>query len=402
MARVNVDVLVIGGGIAGRAAAITGKAFYLTKEFILVRKESQVIDPCGIPYIFGSPEGASQIIVPDEALGKAGVALKIDEVVSINPKEKVAQTADGTDIYFDKIILALGAQPVIPHEIGGTHLKNVFTIPREKNALDRLIAQVRACQRVVIFGGGFIGVEVADEIRKIGKGVTVVQPWPHCLWYSFDEEVAAEAEAILRTSGIRVITGMGIREVIGETSVEGVLLRNGERIEADGVILTVGHRSNSDLARRSGIAVNDAGFITVDDYMRTSNPDILAVGDCSENKSFITGIPTNIFRASTACTEGRVAAMNLFRLSSVKTFSGTIAIMCVKVGNSTFGSAGMIERLAKERGFNIVTASYSGIDRHPEMLPDAHTQSVKLIVSRESGMILGGEVIGGVSDGEIS
>jgi NADPH-dependent 2,4-dienoyl-CoA reductase/sulfur reductase-like enzyme len=121
------DVLVIGGSAAGIVAATTGKSYYPNKDFFLIRKEKRVIVPCGIPYIFGSLESSEQNMVPDAVLSNAGVRLKIDEVVFVDQENKVCKTADGTEIRFEKLVLATGSTPVVPKWLKGAHLDNVFT-----------------------------------------------------------------------------------------------------------------------------------------------------------------------------------------------------------------------------------------------------------------------------------
>jgi len=148
--------------------------------------------------------------------------------------------------------------------------------------------------------------------------------------------------------------------------------------------------------------VNDMGFIKVDEYMRTYNQDIFAVGDCAQKRDFITRRLSGIMLASTACTEARVAGMNLYSLSSIKTFNGTISIFSTSLGGTGFGVAGITENIARNEGFNYVTGSFEGIDKHPGTLPGTHKQMVKLIAARECGIILGGEVIGGASTGELT
>lgn len=395
------DVLVIGGSAAGIVAATTGKSYYPNKDFFLIRKEKRVIVPCGIPYIFGSLESSEQNMVPDTVLSNAGVRLKIDEVVFVDQENKVCKTADGTEIRFEKLVLATGSTPVVPKWLKGADLDNVFTIPKDKEYLDQITTKLDGCKKVVTIGGGFIGVEVADEVNKLGKEVTIVEILPHVLALAFDTELAIEAEEILESRGVNIRTGVGIKEILGDKKVTAVLLENGEKLEADAVILSVGYHPNVALAEKAGIKINDLGFISVDEYMRTSNPDILAVGDCAEKRSFLTRKQREIMLASSACAEARVAGMNLYKLSAVKTFSGTIAIFSTAIGETAFGAAGVNENMANERGFDFVTGSFEGIDKHPGALPGTHKQFVKLIVSRESGILIGGEVIGGASTGEL-
>ena len=396
------NVLVIGGSAAGIVSATTAKSFHPDKDVLLIRMEKQVLVPCGIPYIFGSLESSDHNIAPDEALTNAGVRLKIDEVVSIDQVNKVCKTADDTKINFEKLVLALGSTPVVPKWLKGTDLNNVFTIPKDKVYLDKIIAKLEVCKKVIIIGGGFIGVEVADEIRKRGKDVTVIEILPHVLQLAFDDELAIKAEKILESRGLNIRTGVGAKEILGDKGATGVLLDSGEKLETDAVILSMGYRPNAALAEKSGIKINELGFIKVDDYMRTDNLDIFAVGDCAEKKSFITRTLRRIMLASTACAEARIAGMNLYRISAVKTFGGTIAIFCTAIGDTAFGAAGVTENLANERGFNIVTGTFEGIDKHPGTLAGTCKQIVKLIVANESGVVIGGEVVGGVSTGELT
>jgi NADH oxidase (H2O2-forming) len=219
---------------------------------------------------------------------------------------------------------------------------------------------------------------------------------------AFDEELAVRAEEILESRGVKVRTGDGVKEIIGDKKVTAVLLSSDEKLEADAVILAMGYLPNADLAEKSGLKITEMGFIKVDEYMRTDNHDIFAIGDCAEKKSFITRTRRNIMLASTACAEARVAAVNLYRLSAVRSFGGTIAIYSTVIGDTAFGVAGVTESLAKERGFTITTGTFEGVDKHPGTLPGTHKQVVKLIVAQESGVIIGGQVMGGSSTGELT
>ena len=175
------DVVVVGGSAAGVVAATTGKSFHQDKDFLLIRKEKQAVVPCGIPYIFGSLESTEQNLMPDAILTNAGARLKVDEVVSIDEKNKVCRTADGSEINFKKLVLALGSMPTVPKWLKGAELENVLTIPKDKEYLDGLMAKLAGFKKLAVIGGGFIGVEVADELNKRGKDVTIVELLPHIL-----------------------------------------------------------------------------------------------------------------------------------------------------------------------------------------------------------------------------
>ena len=184
--------------------------------------------------------------------------------------------------------------------------------------------------------------------------------------------------------------------------MKGVKLENGDVIDADAVVLSMGYLPNSGLARESGIYVDESGFIAVDEYMRTHEPDVFAIGDCAQKRDFVTRRRVPTMLASTACAEARIAGMNLYSLNTVKTFSGTIAIYATAIGDTGFGTAGLTEATAKAENIEVLTGLFEGIDRHPGTLPGAHKQAVKLIAAGNSGVIIGGEVIGGLSAGELT
>lgn len=398
----QVDVLVIGGSAAGIAAATTGKAFYAAKSFLIVRREAQAVVPCGIPYVFGTLQGIEQNVIPSAHIEGAGVELLIDEVVSIDRATKTAKTAGGVGISFDKLVIATGSQPRVPSWLKGRDLGNVFTIPKDRDYLADVREKLESCEKVVIIGGGFIGVEMADELTKKGKKITLVEVLPHVLSLAFDSDLSVKAEGILKERGVVLRTGQKLSELQGENGrVTKVVLEGGESIEADAVILAMGYAPNVALAEKAGIKLNELGAIRVDEYMRTEDKDIFAVGDCAEKFSFITRIVKGLMLASTAVSEARIAGMNLFGLSRLRTFGGTIAIFSTSIGGIAFGAAGVTEELARERGFDVVSAGFEGIDKHPKTIPGTAAQYVKLIVNRESGLVLGGAVMGGVSAGEL-
>ena len=395
------DVLVIGGSAAGIVTALTGKNQYPEKDFLVIRKEKEVVVPCGIPYIFGSLESSSQNVIPDVGLEKAGINLIIGEVIEIDPENKTCLLADGEKISYEKLVLAIGSIPVKPNWLNGKELDNVFTVPKDKEYLDRMIGKLQDKQKIVVIGGGFIGVEISDELKKHGKDVTVVEILPHILGAVFDKELATKAEEILIDRGVKVEAGVGIQELCGNGKVTSVKLQDGKELEADAVILSMGYKPNVDLAEKAGIKTNELGFIVVDQYLRTHTPDIFAVGDCAEKRDFITNKPIGAMLASTACAEARVTGMNLFILETVRTFSGTISNFATALGDHSFGVAGITEDNARAEGFDIITAHFEGVDHHPGKLPGTHKQTVKLVVAKDSGLILGGSVFGSHSAGEI-
>jgi len=397
------DVLVIGGSAAGMVSALTGKSSWPKKNFILVKKQKEMMVPCGIPYIFGTLDCSDRNLMPvDTMLGKAGIESIVDEVVTINKETKTAELAGGETIQYEKLVIATGSIPLKPKWLVGGEKENVFVIPKDKIYLDEMVKKISSCKKVVVIGAGFIGVEFSDELAKRGHEVMLVEKLPDILMLAFDKELSKKIEEILAARGVKIVTGNGIKEILGKNKVESVKLENGDILETDAVILTVGYKPNVELARKSDIYVDESGFIAVDEYMRTHVKDIFAVGDCAQKRDFVTRARVSTMLASTACAEARIAGMNLFNLNVVKTFSGTIAIYATAIGNTGFGTAGLTEARAKAEGIDSITGTFEGVDRHPGNLPDSHKQLVKLIAARQSGVIIGGEVIGGLSAGELT
>lgn len=401
IAMKETDVLVIGGSATGLVAASTAKSNYPEKSVTLIRKEEKVMIPCGIPYIFNTVGTSNNNILPDEGLIKLGVEIVIDEILEIDAKAKKCTTKNGLEIRYDKLILGTGSMPSVPRWLKGAHLENVFTIPKNKDYLDKLQEKLQGMRKIVVVGAGFIGVEVSDELSSAGKEVTLVEILPHALGATFDDEFAVAAETLLAQRGITLKTSIGIEEIFGETKVTKVKLSNGEILDADAVILSLGYAPNAELAKKMGLELNTCGFIKADQYRRTSMPDIFAAGDCAEKIDFSTGKISKIMLASTACSEARTAGLNLYELNTFATFRGTVGIYSTCIGDTAFGVAGLIEKIAVKEGFRIVTGSFTGVDRHPGKIPDAHKETVKLIVSKQSGILLGGEVMGGKGAGEL-
>ncbi len=399
----NTDVLIIGGSAAGMVSALIGKVHYPQKDFILVKKQKDVMVPCGIPYIFGTLESSEKNLMPvDMMMEKNGITSLVDEAIEVIPKEKKVIFASNEVISYDKLVIATGSTPVKPKWLEGADLENVFVIPKDRNYLDDMSSRLSIVKKVAVIGAGFIGVELSDELNKRGFEVTLIEKLPHILNLAFDVELSSKIEEMIVSRGVKVLCGNGIKTVIGNEKVESIELEDGKKLEMDAVILSMGYKPNSGLAKQSGIYVDESNFIAVDEYMRTHEKDIFAVGDCAQKRDFVTRKRVPTMLASTACAEARIAGMNLFNLHVVKTFSGTIAIYSTAIGDVGFGTAGVTEQRALEEGIDTIHGLFEGIDRHPGNLPNAHKQIVKLITARHSGVIIGGEVIGGLEAGELT
>lgn len=396
------DVLIVGGGPAGIVTGLTVRKSNPSKKVVLLRKEKQVLIPCGIPYILSTLEKVEDDIIPDNLLKDNEIELIVDEVTSINKEEKTVSTAGGKKITYSKLVLATGSNPLKP-PIKGIDLDGVYFIKKETQYIKSLKSRLDESEDVVVVGGGFIGVEIADEISKSGKQVTLVEGLPHLLQGAFDKEFCVQAEDKLKEAGVKVLVNTRVNEFIGEGIVERVKLsgESDKELKMDAVIVCVGTKPNIKLAKDAGLKIGSREGIVVDEYMRTSEPDILAVGDCTEDRDFFTREVSSVMIASTATSEARVAAENIFQLKVIKQNKGTIGIFSTSVGGLVLATVGLTESKARERRFDYLVGEASAMDKHPGCLPGAHKLRVKLLFSRDSGVLLGGQVAGGVSAGEL-
>lgn len=399
MAHKNYPIVVVGGSAAGLTAAITARRHYPSKDILLVRKEEQVLIPCGIPYILGTVGSPQKNLIPDAALDKNGIDLLVAEAVGIDREEKVLQTTEG-DVDYERLIIAIGSRPAMP-PIPGFDLDGVYPVVKEVEYLSDLQEQLKNSKDVVVIGGGFIGIEFADEINKAGdKQVTIVEMLSHCLALAYDNEFCAEMEDVLESRGVNIRTASRVEKIAGNGKVEKVVLSNGEEIKADLVIVGIGAVANVDLAKEAGLRIGLTGGIAVDRTMQTSDEHIYACGDCAEKISFFGGRPSPLKLASIATLEARIAGANLFGIRRENV--GTVGVWSTAVGDHALATAGLTEREAKERGYDVVAVTIQGPNRHPGGMPGAADTKVKLVFERNSGVILGGQVSGGPSAGEIS
>jgi NADH oxidase (H2O2-forming) len=393
------DVVVIGGSAAGIPAAITCRRHYPEKKVMLIRKEKQVQIPCGIPYIYGTVNSPDNNVIPDGVLANNNIELCIAEATAIDRKNKHIKTAGGENIAYDKLILATGSIPMIL-PIPGIDKKNVFTIKKDGAYLKELLNQVNKAKNIVILGGGFIGVEFADECKKNrDANVAIVELLPHCLMLAFEEEFCQEVEQTLKNRGIQLITGVKLEEVLGDTKVTGVKLSDGREIKADLLIVAIGVTPNTVLAKAAGLKI-DRGGIVVDPTMKTSDEHIFACGDCTSKRSFFTGHPVGCKLASIATMEARIAGANLY--GKRRECPGVVGVFATAIGGIALGMAGLSEKIAQENGYEILVGEAEAVNRHPGGMPGATNMKVKLIFNKKTGELLGGQVRGGDSAGELT
>ncbi len=393
------DVVVL-GGLSGITAGTSCRRHYPDKEVVLVRKEGTILIPCGIPYIFGTVGGPENNVIPDGLLESNKIELIKGEAISVDREQRVVTLKNNEQLQYEKLVFATGSLPIIP-DIPGVEKENVFPVRKEFDYLRDVLNKVREAKDIVIVGGGFIGVEFADECRKNpGTRVTIVEMQEYCLKIAMDDEFCDDAEKKLAEAGVKIFKNEQVVAIRGNDAVEEVEISNGERIKADVVILGIGTMPNSRLAEESGIELGYRKGIKVDRFMRTfTDENIFACGDCCTKESFFDGRPSGVMLASVATAEARIAGANLF--SPVHHNSGVISVFATIINGRAFGVAGLTERAAKANGMHVVIGEASAPDTHPGGMPDSTMLKVKLMFGKNNGIILGGSASGGKSTGEM-
>ena len=326
-----------------------------------------------------------------------------DKVVDNNIKTSTLKTESGQEFAFDKLIFATGSKVTVPTFIPGYDLKNVFYIKKSYSYIKNLFNVLQTKKDIVVIGGGFIGAEVAEQLALYhDKNVTLVESEEFCFSKAFSKELSEIATKALSGTKVKVLTSTKVEKIIGkEGSATSVFLNTGESIICDAVIMAIGYQPNTELAQKAGLELNKRGAIKVDNYERTEYQNICAVGDCSQTTGFLTGRSDSVMLASTATAEARVLGHNLFGVKIRKTFNGTIAVFSTEINGLAMASAGINASNSKPANIKVVSAMFSDFDTHTAAFKNTAPLSIKLYASPCDGSILGGEVWGGRSAGEI-
>ncbi|MFC1839354.1 FAD-dependent oxidoreductase [Thermodesulfobacteriota bacterium] len=395
------DVIVVGGGPAGIITALTTKSVYPEKTICMIKEIGDSIIPCAIPYMMHTMSNPEQNKMGDLPLKNAGVEIVVDKVVSINTKVCIVILESGQEFSYERLVLATGTESVKP-PIPGIEKEGVFTIQKSLSAITALREKIQKAGNVVIIGGGFIGAEFADELSQFtGKVIHLVEIMPKLLSTAFDDEFCDKIKQALVEKSISIHTDSRVVSINGDQHVESVALEGGNSLPADVVLVSVGTRPCSGLAEKAGLRIIEDGSILVDEYMRTTTEGVFAVGDCALKRDFFTRKAVPVWLASTATSEARNAGTNLFGIRVLRQIQGTIAAFSTKIGGVCYASTGMTCRTCKKEGFRYVTATTTAPDRHPGTLPGAQELKVKLVFADRSGIILGGQISGGPSVGEL-
>ncbi|NLY61116.1 MAG: FAD-dependent oxidoreductase [Clostridiales bacterium] len=392
-------VLVIGGVAAGtKVAAKLKRENHDCEVTILTKSKDISYAGCGIPYYVGSIiPNRNQLIVntPESFSELTGVSVLTQvEVTKVNPSDKTVdainlKTNQPLKYEYDKLVIASGAQAISP-PFDGINLKNVFLVrtPDDGEAL-RTAVEAGDIKRAVVVGGGYVGLEVAENLFSQGVRVTIIDMAKHIL-PGFDKEISEYVENHLADQGIITFTETKLEAIIGEEKVEKIKTSS-RAFKADAVILCVGIKPNTDFVEDSGIELMPNKTIKVNEFLQTNIKDIYAVGDCTTVTNRLTNEPIWSPMGSTANIAGRIAAKNI--AGSKTAYPGVLGTAVVKLPELNVGRTGLTETDAKQAGFDAESV-VAVVDDKAHYYPGASFFIVKMIAHKETKKLLGLQVLG--------
>jgi CoA-dependent NAD(P)H sulfur oxidoreductase len=397
-----VRLVIVGGVAAGTKAASRARRLAPEAEIIIYQEEPEPsISECGLPYFLsGMVEGREELVVrTPEEFAEKGIEVRVrHRVEKIDPEDRriSVRALDDGEVFedaYDRLIVATGARAVLP-PIPGADLDGVFVL-RFLTDADEVKGYIRERfpERAAVVGGGYIGLEVAENLCRLGMEVSLIEGEDRVA-LAYGSEVAERVEAQLAENGVTVYTGTKVEEFGGEGRVESVRFGNRE-IAADLVVVGVGVRPNVELTGEAGAEIGETGAIRVDRHMRTSLRDVWAAGDCVETVNLVSGKPAWIPLGDTANQMGRVAGTNAASPAGEDTleFPGVLGTGIFKVFDLGVGKTGLSEEEAEDAGFKTICAAIETIDR-ASYYPGAQKVFIKLISDRSTGRLIGAEAAG--------
>ncbi|MDD6188169.1 MAG: FAD-dependent oxidoreductase [Clostridiales bacterium] len=390
-------ILVVGGVAAGASAATKARRTNEDAEIVLFERGNYVsFANCGLPYYIGGvieDRDELLLVTPEMFKDRFNIDVRINhEVVGVDARNKTitVKTPEGeTTEAYDKLILATGGRPIVPpiKGIEQDGVYNVFTVPDADRIVSRLEAGTKSA---VVVGGGFIGLESAENLREKGVKVTIIERLPQIM-SNMDQEFSDVLIGHFEEMGITVLTGASVSEITGDGKANGVVLADGTAIPADMVIMAAGVRSSTELAVQAGVRIGETGGVWTDATMRTSDPDIYAAGDMVESLNLVSGKKVRIPLAGSANKQGRAAGCNA--AGGKLLFKGVLGTAIIKIGELTAARTGLNAREAAALGWDFESVYVPGFS-NATYYPDAMPMVLKLTVAKQDGRILGAQGVG--------
>jgi CoA-dependent NAD(P)H sulfur oxidoreductase len=399
-----VRLVIVGGVAAGTKAASRARRLDQRAEITVYQDEPEPsISECGLPYLLsGVVERRDELVArTPKKFAEKGIDVRVrHRVEKVDPEGKklCVRDLESGEVFedaYDRLVVATGARAVLP-PIPGADLDGLFVLRFLTDADEvRGYTRERSPKRAVVVGGGYIGLEVAENLCRLGMEVSLIEAEDRVA-LAYGSEVAGRVENRLEDNGVNVHTGAEVEEFFGAGHVEGVRF-GGREIGADLVVLGVGIRPSVELAKEAGAEIGETGAIRVDRHMKTNLPDVWAAGDCVESVNLVSGKPVWVPLGDTANQMGRVAGTNAATGEDTLEFPGLLGTGIFKVFDLGVGKTGLSEREAEDAGFETVSAAIETSDR-ASYYPGAQKVFIKLISDGSTGRLIGAESAGSGAD----
>ncbi len=381
------DIVIVGGGPATR---ILNKYLHILRpgiRTVVVRDEERIVNHCGTPYILERTIPWEKGLISEELVTRFGTPIVVDPLVGGSPRERYVECASGRRIGYETLVFATGTDQVLPR-IPGIDLEGVLKVRRTED-LAASGRYLEAVDRVLILGGGYIGLEFALALRKLGKQVSLVELESHVMGGRIDPFMAEALEKELEKRGVELHLGRKAARILGRERVEGVELEGGEVLPCGALLTAVGVKPMVDYAPAFGLETTPQGIL-VDEYFFTGVEGIYALGDCIQTFSRVTGKPVPGKLGSNA---GQMARRLAFNLAGRKApFEGVTNIAVTRVGDLAYGSAGLTEEDARREGIPVLVTRNKSSHIY-ENMPDPKPVEAKLVFREEDLVLLGGELL---------
>lgn len=392
-------VLIVGGVAGGASAAARLRRLDEKAEIIMFERGEYIsFANCGLPYYIGgeiNKKSALTLQTPQSFNSRFNVDVRVfNEVTAIDAEKKQVtvhnvQTGEDYTESYDELILSPGAAPLVP-TMDGVDDPRVFTLRNIPDTVKiRDYVEEEFPESAVVVGGGYIGVEMAENLKKAGLKVTIVELADHVI-APLDGDMAAEVHRYLRDQGVALMLGKAVQSMEDKGGKLTLHLSEGE-IETDMVILSVGVRPDTALAQGAGLELNPKGAIVVNEHMQTSKEHIYAVGDAIEIVDFVTGKKGYVPLAGPANKQGRIAADNICGIKS--SYKNTLGSSVLKIFDMTVAMTGVNERAAQAAGLDYDKV-YTYSQSHASYYPGGHGISIKTLYEKGTGKILGAQLVG--------
>ena len=393
-------LLVIGGVAAGGSCAARARRLCESAEIMIIERGPDVsFANCGLPYFIGG-EIAARDVLAVQTPASLNALLNLDvrtrcEAISIdriNKRVEIRDLQSGRSEWqsYDKLMLAPGASPLRP-DLPGIDDRRIFTL-RNLEDMDRIVAASDNGMRAVVIGAGFIGLEVAEQLHRKGLSVQLVELQKQVI-PPLDAPMAALLESELRHHDIAITLGDGVAKFEAGDEYIRCHLTSGKMLEADLVVLSIGVKPDSELARAAGLQLGARGHIVVDQFQRTSDPDIYAGGDAVETVDRVMGDQSVVPMGGPANRQGRVAADHIFMQDKARPYPGSLGTAIVRAFDVAAGITGWSEKrlIAAKRPYETVTINDH---QHATYYPGAKPLTLKILWEPESGRLLGAQASG--------